>query len=1075
MSGGEIIGGFQRLKGIGSGGQARVWQAQCIESVPGLAEKGDVVALKIQDVPLVEAAEKFEKLRRRVEDLKRMEHPNVVRYRGCFKCSVDGQPCQVVVQEYLEGETLKERLAKLRLGLDVDEGLRIVKAAADGLAYAAGLRIFHRDIKPGNIFLCADGTVKLIDFGVAKQDGETVDGTSNLRGTFNYMAPDFLADSFSGDEQSDIFSLGVVLHEIVSGKLPYLDSAGADLQGWVSRWRNWSADMANADSPIFVNAMTTRLLEGAYEVIDRALAPNRAKRYANFAEFRRALDTIGFFEQGRDGRTYRRLQWIGKGGCGEVFKARWLEAGAEVAVKQLLNSAYAKRFRTEAKVMRKLQDPCFVKFIDFFETPDHSYLVMQFLDGMPGSSLRDAINRVGNAGLPKKLVLSAFERYARGLSMMHRQKIVHRDIKPGNLYYPVDRPDLVAIMDFGIVRDEDASLTVGMVPCTPDYAPPEIVVSDDRGGPGMDIYALGLCMYEALTGRTGYPRVPAGTAGMMALIERCKAMRQPVFDDPRVTGDPELLAVLQKMTAPELSRRYQDADALAQDLRRLFYRDNDEEDCPTTTVFDVDTDQTQPIDEKRLMEWYASWVKAHPDVDPLSLPVLDLPPAPAPAPRRSWKKTAGVAAAIVLALAGAGAWLALRPEILQALLPAPPPQPVRPPEPPSPDPQLVALKQRLFEKDFAAALADEPVETRRQRLADGSALLAQAMVDKLYADETRLAAFDAALNAASAAVVGKVKNACGCELTVGDEVLSVGEMRLLKFADGAVSNRQMRIFGYDPRPVPAALDGRTLEITKLDFALSSVAVARPTLEEGVQCFFEGRRVTADLSLEPGDYRCEYRRRGYESQTVPFAVELGRPRTLPGPGAWTASPVTATLPRLEADVSAKVDGRLVLSSVALSPGRHRVEYERTGYVAQGVDFVVKLATPLTLPMPGAWKRKEVPKPVQPKPTPKEEAKPVSADTPEIRSLVSDARFYFDDSIYDMVVKCFYEAHKKGYRLDQNDMNLFEHAYKSHHAYLLSEIRKLQNEAYREQQNLRNIEEYKAKLRQLGEWYRAVKQA
>ena len=121
-------------------------------------------------------------------------------------------------------------------------------------------------------------------------------------------------------------------------------------------------------------------------MLRKALAPEREKRYASFTEFRAGLDSVGFNDLKNGDRTYRWLKFIGKGGFGEVFKAKWLETGEAVAVKRLLNPTYAKRFHTEAKVMQQLQDPCFVSFVDFFVNGENAFLVMRFLDGMPGGN-----------------------------------------------------------------------------------------------------------------------------------------------------------------------------------------------------------------------------------------------------------------------------------------------------------------------------------------------------------------------------------------------------------------------------------------------------------------------------------------------------------------------------------------------------------------------------------------------------------------------------------------------------------------------------------------------------------------
>ena len=505
------IGGFLLLKVIGVGAQGKVWKAQCVEDLFGIVPVGTTVALKVKYEHGDELDAQWQKIESRVTELKAIDHPNVVRYLGCFRERTIDQEMHVVVQELLEGETLKERLdvlnkwnpTKSRLGLDVEEGIDIITQISAGLRHTAGLGIFHRDVKPGNIFLCKDGRVKLIDFGVARQSDGTITEEGNIRGSWNYLAPDFTDGVFRGDQQSDIFSVGVVLHEIITGRLPYQDACGDDTAAYFARWAN-----AAEESPIRIVSNTRRLLLGIDTIFDKTLTPDRDERYKDFAQLLHALEHVRFVEQKHGEKTFRRLQFIGQGGFGEVFKARWLERDIPVAVKMLKHTDGEARFHAEAEVMKDLDDPCFTRFIDFFEENGRSFLVMTFLPGMPGSSLRDAINRsriearmnsdaMAPGGLPKELVLSAFEHYARGLGLMHKHcpMIVHRDIKPSNLYYPAGHPERVAIMDFGIVRTGDSSTVSGITPCTFDYAPPEIATTKDRGGPGMDIFALGLCLY----------------------------------------------------------------------------------------------------------------------------------------------------------------------------------------------------------------------------------------------------------------------------------------------------------------------------------------------------------------------------------------------------------------------------------------------------------------------------------------------------------------------------------------------------------------------------------------------------
>jgi serine/threonine protein kinase len=570
----KVIGGFKVLQAIqaGAGSQGTVYKAECVEDVHGLCPVGTMVALKVMAVQ-DDGHDHWHRLEKRTRDLAALVHPNVVRYFGCFAEQGDFTDLHVVVQEYLTGETMKERLARHPSGLDADEALRIVDDALAGLEYTASRGMVHRDVKPGNIFICYGKggvieSVKLIDFELAKQqDGTATTSTGNIRGSFDYMAPDFTDPEFHGDVQSDVFSMGVVLHEALTGKTPYQRIESADKQAnfvWLSRWSHLGA---GGESPIRISGRVKRLLSGIDDVLIHALAPTREQRYKDFGTFRAGLKTLRHRELVNGSNRYMLLQFIGKGGFGEVFKARDLSSGKPVAVKHLLKAEYADRFRREAKIMKRLNDPCFVSLVDFFELDasgaKDAFLIMDFLPGMPGSSLRDAIRASKGVGLVKRHVLAAFERYARGLAMMHQQGLIHRDIKPSNLYYPSGRPDLAAIMDFGISRDERGSVTTGMVPGTLDYMPPELVISNSRGDSSSDIYALGLCLYEALSGKLAFPRLPPGNAAYTAFFDRARKKTAPNFDDPKIKSDSAMLALLRGMSDSDASKRIKDASEVA--------------------------------------------------------------------------------------------------------------------------------------------------------------------------------------------------------------------------------------------------------------------------------------------------------------------------------------------------------------------------------------------------------------------------------------------------------------------------------------------------------------------------------
>ena len=568
----RIIGGFRIVRAIkdGSGSQGTVYEAVCVDGSRGIAVPGTRVALKVMAAH-ENGGKLLKRLKARTSLLMTLNHPNIVRYLGCFAESSSFADLYVVVEEFLEGETLKDVLVRSVYGLDVDECVRIATFVISALEHSSANGIVHRDVKPANIFICRDGGIKLIDFEIAYAPvGTTASSTHNFKGSFDYMAPEFSSSSFRGDVQSDVFAMGVVLHEMLTGQLPYHAGKGAgnaDFE-FLSRWS--SNDM----SPIRINTKINRILARASTVLLKALSPDREHRYHDFTEFLADLSGVRMKNLRNGGSTYQLLQFIGKGGFGEVFKARVRETGRIVAIKHLLKAEYAERFCREARIMSQLDNPCFVRLVDFFFAAAgggrEAFIVMDFLDGMPGSSLRDAIKAVEGRGLDPISVLRAFSRYAHGLLLMHSRGIYHRDIKPSNLYYPRNNPDDAAIMDLGIARDVNGTVTQGQVPGTLDYMPPEVVTSGSRGEGGMDIYALGLCLYEALTGKNAYPRLPTGSAAYVVFFNRARDKNPPDLEDARRMFGEDMFSLLKEMTEPDLSLRMKDAGTLVRRLGGLI-------------------------------------------------------------------------------------------------------------------------------------------------------------------------------------------------------------------------------------------------------------------------------------------------------------------------------------------------------------------------------------------------------------------------------------------------------------------------------------------------------------------------
>ena len=208
---GMVLGRFELLRELGRGGFGVVFEARD-------QELGRSVAFKLIRASRPEAD--ADKLHREAEVVARLQHPNLVTLYDVGRC----EQGPYLVLELLGGETLQARLA--RGPLPLKEALAIAVDVARGLAYAHAEGVVHRDLKPSNVFLCERGGVKLLDFGMAHAFGHK--RTSG--GTPGYMAPEQWSDS-PEDERTDVFALGVMLYQMLTGTLPFPDDGGKPVRG----------------------------------------------------------------------------------------------------------------------------------------------------------------------------------------------------------------------------------------------------------------------------------------------------------------------------------------------------------------------------------------------------------------------------------------------------------------------------------------------------------------------------------------------------------------------------------------------------------------------------------------------------------------------------------------------------------------------------------------------------------------------------------------------------------------------------------------------------------------------------
>lgn len=208
---GQTLGGRYRIeKQIGIGGMAVVFRAY-----DPVIQRYVAVKMLKEDVARDEAA-----VKRFINESKAvamLSHPNIV---SIYDVSVSGE-YKYIVMEYIEGITLKSYMSQ-KGALPLDEVIHYSRQILSALAHAHGKGIIHRDIKPQNIMLLKDGKIKVTDFGIAKlPNAETVTMTDKAIGTVYYISPE-QASGLAIDTRSDLYSMGVVMYEMASGKLPFV-------------------------------------------------------------------------------------------------------------------------------------------------------------------------------------------------------------------------------------------------------------------------------------------------------------------------------------------------------------------------------------------------------------------------------------------------------------------------------------------------------------------------------------------------------------------------------------------------------------------------------------------------------------------------------------------------------------------------------------------------------------------------------------------------------------------------------------------------------------------------------------
>jgi serine/threonine protein kinase/Tol biopolymer transport system component len=600
---GSAISHYEVLERLGGGGMGVVYKAWD----PRLER---YVALKFLSESRGEDEDR-ERFVREARTASVLDHPNICTVYEIGEAE-DGR--LFIAMAFVEGESLKRKLDRGPLPLPAAVDLAAQVAA--GLAEAHAKKIVHRDIKPANIMVTADGRAKIVDFGIAWLAGQTrLTQAGSVVGTTAYLAPEQFRRETAGN-RADLWSLGVVIYEAITGRLPFsceteeelvraiLKSAPPPMASVrrgvpavldqivaralakrpadryptaaVMRAELVAAEKAAADAASDIEAEET-LLEsprpgalgrragalppGGGGAPDAAATPGHATTPATPGTGTAAGAAQRMSLVGRTVGHYRILEHLGGGGMGVVFRAEDLKLARTVALKflpfELTRDPEAKaRFLQEARTASAIDHPNICTIHEIGETDEGQlYLAMACYDG---ETLK---RRLARGPLPVDEAVEIAQQIARGLGKAHRKGIVHRDIKPANVMITSDA--VVKILDFGIAKLAGSAILtrVGSSVGSPGYMSPEQARGDEVDA-RTDLWALGVVFYEMLAGRRPF-RGEHEQSVLYSLFhdhpEPLGRLRADVF--------PEVERIVDRLLAKDRDARYPTAADVLADLR----------------------------------------------------------------------------------------------------------------------------------------------------------------------------------------------------------------------------------------------------------------------------------------------------------------------------------------------------------------------------------------------------------------------------------------------------------------------------------------------------------------------------
>lgn len=602
------VGPFKIIAEIGEGNFSKVYRA-----INTLSE--ETVALKIlQGTQLQQAHRLRESMFLRERLALALKHPNIIPIYSVAE--YDGFLCTAM--KLIESGSLRDRLSHWFWRPSIRTILNIILDAVKGIGYLHSHQIIHRDIQPANLLMTFDDHVYLTDFGITQVIGSMYSGM--IVGTPEYLAPEAILSPERVDGRVDIYAIGIMLYELLTGAPPFRADSPTELlhlhinepvpvlnlvpsqlgeviytclkKNPQERFQN-AKQLGNAinqlfsflptiyldlQPEIFTTEPETRFKShgtNALEIQQTLVSANNPK--STFNSFKEKPDFISFYE---NVDHYEIIAEISNGDISKVYKAFDPIHNRVVALKVLQEKTVNDFYRTQKRLLThgleitRLRHPNLVMVYEVLEQSGKICVAMQLIEG---GSFAERLKHWKHFLPTIRTVLHIIIQVADALVYLHSQGVVHCNLKPDSILLSFD--DHAYITNFGNGRFLN-KLDNNMI-STPAYAAPEIILDFEIIDGRADIYSLGVVLFEIFVGQ-----LPFQANRVDELLYQ--HVNQPVPDTPYLQE--EIAEVIYNCLEKDPTKRFQTAKEVKDKIEQLIA------DLPN---IDLDSRLYQPIASRK--------------------------------------------------------------------------------------------------------------------------------------------------------------------------------------------------------------------------------------------------------------------------------------------------------------------------------------------------------------------------------------------------------------------------------------------------------------------------------------------